>query len=84
MVSALVWNNSKAFKEYVDRVCTLRKYHTSDVEVTIGYLNSLPTLHAFHAVSETGGWVVTPRVDWSALIRGYQVYQVSPHGFSRN
>ena len=85
MVSALIWNNSKAFKEYADRKCNLRKSHACDSEVTVSFLLSLPTQYLMPPLTETGGRKVTIlRVSWSSLIRGYELYEIAPHGFSRN
>ncbi len=85
MVLALVWNDSKAFEAYVDHISTLPRSHSRDLEVSDGFLLSLPTHYVMPLVSETGGGKVTIlRVSRSDLIRGCEVYQATQHGCSRN
>ncbi len=69
MITAMVWNDCKCFRECIERVTSLNNSRTSDRETTAFLLYSMPSLYISGTMRETGGVkrVVYPTV-WSALI----------------
>ena len=54
MVTAIVWDNSKCFSEYIKQAASHRNSHTCHQWET-NFINSMPALHVIGPLKETGG-----------------------------
>ena len=69
MLTAMVWNNCKCFRAYIEGVTRLKNYRTSDPDTAAGLSNSMPTLCIIGPAEETGGARhIIHTADWSGFI----------------